>query len=107
MLPDDLVQRARAQSTAVPPSGNADAALEKLRTECASFFDEVPEPPLYRRADDPAKKAAEQLLERASALLARGFALEREAAVAPAAKVLVAALLANGESLCHVAGGRY
>ncbi len=106
MQPEELFKRAREMVDAVPPSrGPLDAAVERFRAECAAFFDLVPEPPVYRRIDDPARRVAEGLLPRAEALWASCLALKRDGATGDLDK-LAEALWANVAALCHVAAGR-
>jgi hypothetical protein len=65
-----------------------------------AFFQRVPEPPLYRRRDEPARGQAKELLEPAEQLLARAWAQEGEAgplARALEAHLVALALLAEGK----------
>jgi hypothetical protein len=63
-----LMARARAQ----PAAGPVD--MDRLGRELLAFFARIPEPPVYRRRDDPAVARAVELLEEAPALLARALA---------------------------------
>ncbi|MEW5743370.1 MAG: CFI-box-CTERM domain-containing protein [Myxococcota bacterium] len=65
-----------------------------------AFFARVPEPPLYRRRDDPTRKLAAELLEESELLLARGWRLGDE--VRPHVEALEQHLAA----LCLTAEGR-
>lgn len=107
MQPEDLFEaaRARARALEVPRPPEA-AALERLRTECAAWFDKVPEPPLYRRLDDPARKTAEGLIPEGEELLARALATARHERTRPVTEPIIAALEAHLEVLCHTAEGR-
>jgi hypothetical protein len=104
--PAELFQQAEAESRRLPPPPPPlDAAIERLRSECAAFFDLVPEPPVYRRADDPTRVLAQSLTARGEGLLARALSLERQ----PGGALLepfVHALKAHLEQLCHIADGR-
>ncbi len=107
MRPEEFFQAAqeRAAQIQVQRGGEA-AALEKLRADAAALFARIPEPPLYRRAEDPARQAAEALLPETERVLAQGLALAREAAGGPATEALLTALCAHAEALCHTADGR-
>ncbi|MHB8874256.1 MAG: CFI-box-CTERM domain-containing protein [Myxococcaceae bacterium] len=108
MQPTELFQLAEVRAQALPGTRPPlDAALERLRSECVAFFDQVPEPPIYRRADDPLRKTAGALLPVGQELLARCLALSRDGlASAPAVETLTSAVRAYLESLCHTAEGR-
>lgn len=45
--------------------------IEVFRSDVTAFFGKVPEPPLYRRRDDPAKRACADLVEEGEALRER------------------------------------
>ncbi|MBL8952297.1 MAG: hypothetical protein JNK82_16075 [Myxococcaceae bacterium] len=45
--------------------------VDQLRTELSVYFARVPEPPVYRRRDDPAKQLAQSLVTEGRALLER------------------------------------
>jgi hypothetical protein len=102
--PKELFKEIEARALALqPPPGPVEAAVERLRLEWVAFFDQVPEPPLYRRAEDPVRRAAEALVERGGELLARSWVLApQESSVGS----LAAAGRAYLESLCHTADGR-
>lgn len=106
LRPEEFFQaaQARAANIQVPPGG-APAALERLRTEANALFAQVPEPPLYRRAEDPVRKVAAGLLPEAERVLAQGLALAQSGS-APGVERLVSALYAHAETLCHTADGR-
>lgn len=106
MEASELVRKAEARSRSLRPQGSAESALERLRSEALHFVDEVPEPPLYRRPEDPVKRAAQALLPRAEQLLAQALALGAEPTTARAAEPLLRALRAAVEVLCRVAEGR-
>lgn len=84
----------------------AEASLERLRAEALALFARLPEPPVYRRAEDPARKAAESLLPEAEELLARALALEAVLGDNPMLQRLLQALRSHLEALCHTAAGR-
>ncbi len=109
MQPQELIQAAQARSASieVPRSGPAlEAALERLRAESAALFARLPEPPLYRRSEDPVRKAAEALLPEVERVLAQGLALVRLSEGQTAAMPHLEALEAHGAALCHTAAGR-
>ena len=95
---------ARSQALGPPPAG--DAALERYRADCADWVARVPEPPLYRRAQDPARARAAALLPEGEGLLARGWALLKAGVASPADTTLTQALEAHLESLCLVTEGQ-
>jgi hypothetical protein len=64
---EELMQRARA----APPAGPVDG--DGLKRELLAFFARIPEPPVYRRRDDPSLARARELLEEAERLLARAL----------------------------------
>jgi hypothetical protein len=109
LQPQELIQAAQARSAsiAVPASGPAlETALERLRAEAAALFARLPEPPLYRRSDDPGRKAAEALLPEVERVLAQGLALVRIPEAQASAMPHLEALEAHGAALCHTAAGR-
>lgn len=77
-------------------------ALEAFRADALAFFARVPEPPVYRRRDDPVRRQCRELLPEAEALLGRGYALEGEAGLSPWRDAVEAHL----DALCLVADGR-
>ncbi|WNG34812.1 hypothetical protein F0U61_14995 [Archangium violaceum] len=105
LQPDELFQaaRQRAESMSVP---RAQEAQEQLRAQALALFAKIPEPPVYHRAEDPARKAAESLLPELEKVLALGLAVERDAGRWEASERILAALRAHGEALCHTADGR-
>lgn len=107
MQPEELFEAARAHARSLDvPRPPEDPALERLRTECAGWFDKVPEPPVYRRLDDPARKIAELLIPEGQELLARCIAVGRHDSAREATTPLIAALEAHLSTLCHTAEGR-
>lgn len=88
-----------------PPAPPADAALERLRTECLTFFERVPEPPVYRRAEDPLRQQAEALVGEGRELLARCLVGARGEG-GDRLGALERALRAHLEVVCHTAEGR-
>lgn len=106
MRPEEFFQSAQARAAQVQVTrGGEAAALERLRTDASALFAQVPEPPLYRRAEDPVRKVAEGLLPEAERVLAQGLALA-QAGGSPAVDPLLSALYAHAETLCHTADGR-
>lgn len=61
-----------AHRAATLPEPNGEQS-DQLRTELSAFFARIPEPPVYRRRDDPAKAAALELLSEGEELLARTY----------------------------------
>jgi hypothetical protein len=107
MEPEELFAAARSRARRLDiPHAPEDAALERLRTESAAWFDRVPEPPLYPRLDDPSRRLAEELIPAGQELLARSVALSRHEGAKKAITSLVPALEAHLATLCHIAEGR-
>jgi hypothetical protein len=106
VLPDEVLKQAEARALQIDLPGNPDTALERLRAECVAFFDRVAEPPLYHRANDPARAAAVQLLAPGKELLARCLAMEKRGPIPGIARSLSEAVQAYLAALCHVADGR-
>src|SRR4030095_1091939 len=72
------------------------AASRSETTECLA---RAPEPPLYPRADDPARAHAAELLAEGIGLLGRGWALQQAARLDDADVPLVRAVQAHAEAL--------
>ncbi|MFN7134216.1 MAG: CFI-box-CTERM domain-containing protein [Myxococcales bacterium] len=73
---DELIARARLEAgrhSELP----SPSALEALRAEAARLFGALPEPPSYRRANDPVREQARAQLDGAVGLLGRLFAARR------------------------------
>ncbi len=70
------MERARADAERLNRQPSA-AELEALRAEAAKLFGELPEPPSYRRSNDPVRDRAAARLEPAAELLARLLAARR------------------------------
>lgn len=70
MLADLKARAAELAASLAEPSGDE---VDALRTELSAFFARIPEPPVYRRRDDPAKQAALALLGEGEELLARAY----------------------------------
>jgi hypothetical protein len=104
--PQALFSSVLARSRALGPPPAGDAALERYRADCAEWVARVPEPPLYRRAQDPSRARAAALLPDGEALLARGWALLQAGVASPADTTLTQALEAHLESLCLVTEGQ-
>lgn len=101
MQPTEIFEAAQAQARGLA-AATSDAELQRLRAELIAFFDELPEPPLFRRVEDPLRKKAAELLPAGQALLARGISAQRTQEI----DKLLPALRAYLEVLCHVAEGR-
>ncbi|MFO0596510.1 MAG: CFI-box-CTERM domain-containing protein [Myxococcaceae bacterium] len=92
--------KARQQQLASQPNDGLDA----FQRDALAFFSRVPEPPLYRRRDDPAKALAATLVEEAELLVARAWRLGREVeAFAPAIEAHVASLVLIAEGKVEAA----
>lgn len=63
--------RQRAKSQALPAEKNG----ERLQRDVRAFFSAIPEPPMYRRREDPAVKEAGRLMAVGEGLLARALQL--------------------------------
>ncbi len=107
MQPQDLFDAARSRARNLEmPRPPEEAVLERLRTEAAAWFDQVPEPPMYRRSDDPARKRSEALIPAGQELLARALAVSRHDQTRGAVTPMIEALEAHLATLCHTAEGR-
>ncbi len=106
MQPQELFTSVLARSRALGPPPPGDAALERYRADCAEWVARVPEPPLYRRAQDPSRARAAALLPDGEGLLARGWALLQAGVASAADTTLTQALEAHLESLCLVTEGQ-
>jgi hypothetical protein len=105
--PEQLFREASQRALQLDvPRALEDAAIERVRLECATYFDRIPEPPIYRRAQDPSRAGAEALLPAGKELLARLLALQRDEAAAPRLSPLAEALRLHLAALCHVSAGR-
>lgn len=74
---EDLKARARAQASKISITVETALADEMLRADAMRFFSRVPEPPVYRRRDDPAVSKARALVLEGEKLLAQSYAIER------------------------------
>jgi hypothetical protein len=107
LQPEELFQAAQARAAQIDVRRQGLAAsLERLRADASALFARIPEPPLYRRAEDPARKAAEALLPEAEKVLAEAFAVTSEPEASAQAHGIRAAVQAHAEALCHTVGGR-
>lgn len=104
--PQELFTSVLARSEALGPPPSGDAALERYRADCAEWVARVPEPPLYRRAQDPSRARAAALLPDGEGLLARGWALMKAGVATAADTTLTQSLEAHLESLCLVTEGQ-
>lgn len=73
---EELRQRARDRMRQL--SAQRNDGLDAFQRDALAFFARVPEPPLYRRRDDPTRKQAGELLEEGETLLARSWRLGSE-----------------------------
>jgi hypothetical protein len=107
MEPQTVIDAARARARHLElPRAPDDVVLERLRTECAAWFAQVPEPPVYRRADDPVRRAAGALIPGGQELLARCLAVARHERARAATAPLIEALQAHLTTLVHTTEGR-
>lgn len=105
--PEDVIRAAEERSRKLDmPRPAGDAALEKLRADCATWFSQLPEPPVYRRGDDPVRAQANALVPQGQELLSRALVFGRDAVNSNESRALIDALKANLEMLVHVAMGR-
>ena len=72
--------RGRARERLRQLSAQRNDGLDAFQRDALAFFARVPEPPLYRRRDDPTRKQATELLEEGETLLARSWRLGSEVA---------------------------
>ncbi len=70
--------RARAKARLRLLAAQPNDGLDAFHRDTLAFFSRVPEPPLYRRRDDPSRAQARALLEEAEVLLARSWRLGTE-----------------------------
>lgn len=94
---EELRQRARDRLRQL--SAQRNDGLDAFQRDALAFFARVPEPPLYRRRDDPVRKQAGALLEEGETLLARSWRLGTDvAAFTPAVEhhLLALSLMAEG-----------
>lgn len=96
-----VLEAARTQAAALP----AGVGLEPLRLACQQYFGQLPEPPLYRRVNDPLRLAAPALIDEGQALLARLYAAGRDRPDAAGA-ALASALEGHLAALVHTRDGR-
>src|SRR5262249_57378749 len=94
----------RAGGRGRPPPGPG--PLVAFRSESPEGVARSREPPLYPRADDPARARAGELLEEGIGLLGRGWALQKAGRLAEADAPLVRALQAHAEALAATTEGR-
>ncbi len=99
------VAEQRAMALTLAPD-QIEAAFEHLRADAARFFGRVPEPPVYRRPNDPIRVQAERLIPEAQELLARSMAFHRTGKVDHVAAPLELATRWYLECVVHTAAGR-
>lgn len=92
--------RARAKERLSKLSAQPNDGLDAFQRDALAFFSRVPEPPLYRRRDDPTRKLAGELLPEAEQLLARAWRLGDEV------KLFVPALELHGRTLGFLSDGK-
>ena len=84
--------RARARERLAKLAAQPNDSLDAFQGDVLSFFSRVPEPPLYRRRDDPTRAVAAKLAEEGEVLLARAWRIGSP--VEPFADALEAHLIA-------------
>lgn len=94
--------KARARSAARHLAPAKEDAAEALRSDALRFFARIPEPPVYRRRDDPLRSGATELVKEGEGLLTRCYQLEEVEPLRP----WRAAVEAHLDALCLVADGR-
>jgi hypothetical protein len=102
-LPEVLA--AAKQQAMAHAAGAAAAEREQLRLACQQYFGRIPEPPLYRRANDPVRLSAPALIEDGQALLAKLYAVVRTDPDATA-QALIDALEGHLAALVQTRDGR-
>lgn len=95
---DELKARARERMKALNATPND--GLDAFQRDALSFFSRIPEPPLYRRRDDPSRAAATAMLVELETLLARAWRL------GSIVDLYAEALEAHALSLLQLASGR-
>ena len=103
-LGDELVLRARAEAEQLQATISP-AGLEALRAEAAQLFEGLPEPPAYRKANDPARQRAKDLAPRAAELLSRLYAARRASPGDARLPALVRAVEAHLRALAAISAG--
>ena len=97
---DELIQAARARSGAL--DARKLPGLDALRLEAKEIFGALPEPPAYRRDNDPAAQMAQRLADPAVECLARLYCLK---AAASRVTTIAADRAADGAGGGEVLGG--
>lgn len=77
----DVKEKAKAVRSTLPRVDLADLAAEQLKADLRDFFERVPEPPAYRRKDDPQLRETSTLLTEAQLLWARILQLEADSSL--------------------------
>ena len=106
MTPDQALLSAAERARALGPPPPGTAPLDAFRSESSEWLARIPEPPLYPRADDPARRRATELLEEGIGLLARGWALQQSRRLTDDDAPLVRAVQAHAEALAATSEGR-
>jgi hypothetical protein len=101
---DEEIAHAREEAARMNTVRLDDVAIESLRSDSSELFDQLPEPPMYRRTDDPIRARARQLSERATRLLTRGLSLQ-EAGNDPRLDVLIRSLESHLRALLAMTRG--
>lgn len=92
--------RARAKARQKQLASGPNDGLDAFHRDALAFFARVPEPPVYRRRDDPTRTLANELLSEAETLLARAWRLGSEV------EAFAAAIEAHFGALALMAEGR-
>lgn len=92
--------RAKAKERLRQLSAQRNDGLDAFQRDALAFFSRAPEPPLYRRRDDPVRKLAAELLEEGETLLARSWRLGSDVVTFTAAieqHLVALSLMAEGK----------
>lgn len=106
MTPDQAFAAALARARSLGPPPPGPGPVDAFRAETTEWLARIPEPPLYPRADDPARAGAAALLEEGIGLLGRGWALQESGRLADPDLPLVRAVQAHAEALAATTEGR-
>jgi hypothetical protein len=103
-LGEELLLRARADaeqlSATISPAG-----IEAIRAEAMELFEALPEPPAYRKANDPARQKAGELAPRATELLSRMYSAQKAVPADARLAALVKAVECHLRALAAMSSG--
>ena len=103
-LGDELILRAHADAEQLTASISP-AGLEAMRAEAAQLFEALPEPPAYRKANDPARARATELAPRATELLSQMYAAFKAVPTDGRLPRLIVAIEAHVRALAAMSAG--